>query len=172
MIKPKNAELGVSKVNENNNQAPRPKTTVSMLLEKYTSRKADNVCYRLGGNKGSRFPSRPGEHKHGRENQYNQPPYFLVAPIYWGCSSHMYPSQLPWTPYPTEIKKCFQPGWIPSRLMPRPYLHKKELGLIQRLDHVMLLVFVTMMGSWFLEVQGKMQMAQFIEMVRNLSGYL
>jgi hypothetical protein len=48
---------------------------------------------------------------------------------------------------------------------------KKELGLIQRLDHVMLMVFVAMIRSWSMEVQGKIQMARFIEMVRNSSVY-
>jgi hypothetical protein len=36
MIKPKNTEVGVWKINGKNNQAPRPKPTVSMLLKKYT----------------------------------------------------------------------------------------------------------------------------------------
>jgi hypothetical protein len=64
MIKPKNTEIGVWKVNGKNNQAPRPKPTVNMLLKKYTSRKADNMCNRLGSNKRTRLPSRHGGHGH------------------------------------------------------------------------------------------------------------
>jgi hypothetical protein len=60
MIKPKNIEVQVWKVKGKNNQVPKPKPTVSMLLKKYTSRKADNVCNRLGNNKRPRSPSRHG----------------------------------------------------------------------------------------------------------------
>ena len=60
MIKPKNPEIGVWKVNGGRRQAPRPKPIVSMLLEKYTSRKAKNVFNRFGGIKCPRTPFGPG----------------------------------------------------------------------------------------------------------------
>ena len=63
MIKPKNPEIGVWKVNGGRRQAPRPKPTVSMLLEKYTSRKTSNVFNRLGGNNRPRSPSGPRGHE-------------------------------------------------------------------------------------------------------------
>jgi hypothetical protein len=64
MIKPKNTEVEAGKVKGKNNQVPKPKPTVSMLLKKYTSQKADNVCNRLGSNKRPRSPSRHGGHEH------------------------------------------------------------------------------------------------------------
>ena len=55
------------KVNGGRRQAPRPKPTVSMLLEKYTSRKTNNVFNRLGGNKRPRSPFGPRGHSNGKE---------------------------------------------------------------------------------------------------------
>ena len=72
MIKPKNPEIEVWKVNEGRRQAPRPKPTVSMLLEKYTSRKTSNVFNRLGGNKRPRSPSGPHSHEQWQGSAYDQ----------------------------------------------------------------------------------------------------
>jgi hypothetical protein len=91
MIKPKNPVVGDWKVNGKKRQALRPKPTVSMLLEKYTSRKADNVFNRLGGNKRPRSPTRPGGHEHWHGNSYDQQPYFPMEPAYWGCPPSMHP---------------------------------------------------------------------------------
>jgi hypothetical protein len=121
MIRPKNAEVGVLKVNGNNNQLPRRKPTVSMLLEKYTSRKADNMFNRLGGNKRAWSRSRHGGHEHWQENLYKRRPYFPVYPP-WGFSS--------WTTYRTRPAGYFQSGWISSRPMFRQYLHEKK-GSVQ-----------------------------------------
>jgi hypothetical protein len=136
MINPKNAKVGVWKVNEKNNQAPRPKPTVSMLLKKYTSCKADNVCNRLGRNKRLRSPSRHGGHERWRENSYNKQPYFSVAPTYW-CYPPMYPQYPPWgfspsTPYHTWPADYFQPGRITSRHLFRPGMHEKRSCFNQR----------------------------------------
>ena len=68
MIKPKNPEIGVWKVNGGRRQAPRPKPTVSMLLEKYTLRKASNVFNRLGGNMHPRSLYGPGGHEQWQRN--------------------------------------------------------------------------------------------------------
>ena len=57
MIKPKNSEVEARKVNGKKRQAPRKKPAVSMLLEKYTSHKANNVFSRLRGSKRPRYAS-------------------------------------------------------------------------------------------------------------------
>src|SRR4051812_12462290 len=59
MIKTKNPKIGVWKVNGKKKQAPTLKTTVSMLLEKYTSCRTNNVFSRLGGVKRPESPPRP-----------------------------------------------------------------------------------------------------------------
>ena len=88
MIKPKNLEIGVWKVNRGRRQAPRPKPTVSMLLEKYTSHKTNNVFNRLEGNKRPRTPSGHGVHEQWQGDWYDQQPYFAMEPTYWGlCAS-------------------------------------------------------------------------------------
>jgi hypothetical protein len=67
IIRPKNAEVGLQKVDERKRKSdPRPKPTVK-LLDKYTSHKANNVFSRLGGTKLSRSPSRPGGMSAGKE---------------------------------------------------------------------------------------------------------
>jgi hypothetical protein len=64
IIRPKNAEVGLQKVNQRKGKSnPRPKPTVKQLLYKYTSHKANNVFSRLGGVKLSRSPSRPEGHE-------------------------------------------------------------------------------------------------------------
>jgi predicted GTPase len=61
IIMPKNAEVGLQKVDERKRKSdPRPKPTVKQLLYKYTSHKANNVFSQFGGTKLSRSPSRPG----------------------------------------------------------------------------------------------------------------
>ena len=91
MIKPKNPEVGVWKVNGGRKQAPKIKPTVSMLLEKYTSRRSGNAFSRLGGVKRPRSPSGPGGHEQWRGNSYDQQPYFAMQPAYWGGAPPMYP---------------------------------------------------------------------------------
>ena len=78
MIKPKNPEIGMWKVNGGRRQAPRPKPTVSMLLEKYTSRKTNNVFNWLGGNKRPRSPSGPGGHEQWQRDLYDKQPYIAM----------------------------------------------------------------------------------------------
>jgi hypothetical protein len=130
MIKPKNLEVGMHKVDERKKKsAPRPKPTSKQPLDKSTSRKANKFLSRLGGTKRHRFPSRPGGHKHWRGNSYEQP-YFPIEPTYLGCATLMYPRSTPWgfnlqASYPTEPATYFQEGWIPSRPMSRPRLHGK-----------------------------------------------
>jgi hypothetical protein len=131
MIKPKIPVVGVSKVNARKRSVSRPKPTVSMLLEKYTSHKADNMFNRLGGHKRLTSPTRLGGHERWRRNTYNQQPHFHVTSAYWGRPPSTYPqhppwSFSPWAPYPTRTKSCFQPGWIPSRTMLRPDMHDKR----------------------------------------------
>src|SRR3954469_7470100 len=85
MIKPKDPEIGVWKVNGKKKQAPRPKPTVSMLLEKYTSHRTNNVFNRLGGVKRPRSPPRHNNEQCER-NSYEQQLGFLMQPAYWGCT--------------------------------------------------------------------------------------
>ena len=96
MIKPKNPEVGVWKVNGRWRQAPRPKPTVSMLLEKYTSCRAGNVFNRLGGVKRPRSPSGPSNQERWGRNSYDQQPRFPMQLVYWGCAPPMYPHFPPW----------------------------------------------------------------------------
>ena len=132
MIKPKNPEVGVWKTNERKRQlAPRPKPTVKQLLDKYTSRKANNVFNRLGGTKRPRSPSGPGGYEHWRGNSYDQQPYFVMEPAYWGGAPPVYPQfppwgYNPWAPYPTGPACYFQPEWISPRPMFRPDMHEKR----------------------------------------------
>jgi hypothetical protein len=89
MIKPKNPVVGEWKVNGTKRQAPRPKPTVSMLLEKYTSRKTNKVFSRLGGTKRLRSPYRHRGHDQWRGNSYDQLPCFPMEPTYWGSPPPM-----------------------------------------------------------------------------------
>jgi hypothetical protein len=118
MIKPKNPEVGVRKVDERKRKlAPGPKQTVKQLLDKYTSHKANTMFNRLGGNKRAWSRSRHGGHEHWQENSYKRRPYFPVYPP-WGFSS--------WMTYRTRPAGYFQSGWISSRPMFRQYLHEKR----------------------------------------------
>ena len=131
MIKPKNPEVGVWKVNGGRRQAPKIKPTVSMLLEKYTSRMAGNVFNRLGGVKRPSSPSGPDGHGRWRKNSYDQQPYFPMEPAYWGFAPLMYPhfppwGFNPWMPYPTGPACYFQPEWTPPRSTYREPLHEKR----------------------------------------------
>src|SRR4051812_472602 len=89
MIKPKNPEVGVWKVNGKRRQAPRPKTIVNMLLEKYTARKANTVFNRLGGVKRPRSPSGPGAMSIGDETHMINNPVFqwsrLIGDVHLLC---------------------------------------------------------------------------------------
>jgi hypothetical protein len=133
MIKSKNTKIGVQKVNERKiKSAPKPKPTVKQLLDKYTSRKANNVFSRLGGTKHHRSSSRPGGHKYWRGNSYDRHDYFPMKPTYWGCSPPRR-SQFsswrftPWVPYPTRPACYLQPEWVPSRPMFRAKFHEKSV---------------------------------------------
>jgi hypothetical protein len=115
MIKPKNPEIGVWKVNGKKKQAPRPKPTVSMLLEKYTSRRTNNMFNRLGGVKRPRSPPRPNNEQWER-NPYEQQPGFPMQPAYWGCPPPIPPHFPPWgfnhwAPFPMGPPIYFQPRW-------------------------------------------------------------
>ena len=131
MIKPKNPEVGMWKINGGRRQAPKIKPTVSMLLEKYTSHRAGNVFNRLGGVKRPRSPSGPDGHGRWRKNSYDQQPYFPMEPAYWGFAPPMYPhfppwGFNPWMPYPTGPACYFQPEWTPPRSTYREPLHEKR----------------------------------------------
>jgi hypothetical protein len=126
MIKPKNLVVEEWKVNRAKIQAPRPKPTASMLLKKYTSRKADNMFNRLGGNKRPRSPTRPEGHEHWQGSHYNHQPYFPLVSAYWGCPWYPPWSFSPWAPYPTGPAGYFPPRWIPSRPAFRQDMHKKR----------------------------------------------
>jgi hypothetical protein len=82
MIKPKYPEVGAQKVDERKiKTASRPKPTVKQLLDKYTSRKANNVFRRLGCNKHISSPSRHrGHHQRWLGITYDQLHYFPSAP--------------------------------------------------------------------------------------------
>jgi hypothetical protein len=70
MIKLKNLELGVQKVNERKSKsAKKSKPIVKQLLDKYTLCKANKVFSRLGGAKLHRSPSRPGGTNIGEETR-------------------------------------------------------------------------------------------------------
>jgi hypothetical protein len=131
MTKAKNLNVGVCKINEKKRQAPRRKMTVSMLLEKYASHKADNVVSRLGGNKCHRSPTRPGGHERWRTELYDQQPYFAMKPAYRGCTPPMYQQFAecgfnPRVTYSTGLAAYFQPIWMPSRPVFRPNMHRKS----------------------------------------------
>jgi hypothetical protein len=90
MIKSKNPEVGVQKVDERKKKsAPRPKPTSKQPLDKYTSRKANKFLSRLGGTKRHRFPSRPGGHKHWRGNSYELAIFSNRANIFGLCNSYV-----------------------------------------------------------------------------------
>src|ERR1041385_3508457 len=115
MIKPKNPEIGVWKVNGKKKQAPTPKPAVSMLLEKYTSRRTNNVFNRLGGVKRPRTPPRHNNEQWER-NPYEQQPGFPMQSAYWGCPPPMPPHFPPWgfnhwVPFPMGPPIYFQPRW-------------------------------------------------------------
>jgi hypothetical protein len=136
MIKPKNPEVGLWKVNARRRQAPRPKPIVSMFLEKYTSCKADNVFNRLGGIKRPRYPSRPTSHGRRQGNSYDRRPYFAMDLTYGGCAPPIYPhfpswGFNPWAPYPTRPACYFQPDWIPAGPMYRKSLLEKGIRFNQ-----------------------------------------
>ena len=115
MIKPKNPEVGVWKVNGKKKQVTRPKPTVNMLFEKYTSRKTNNVFSRLGGVKRPRSCPRYNNEHWGR-GPYELQPGFPIQPAYWGCSPPMPPHFPPWdfntwAPFPMGPPGYFQLGW-------------------------------------------------------------
>jgi hypothetical protein len=85
MIKPKNPEVGVWKINGGKKQVPRSKPTVRQLLNKYTSRQAINVFNRIGGTKRPRSSSRYGFGGRGywNQNSYGQRQYREMGPSYW-----------------------------------------------------------------------------------------
>jgi hypothetical protein len=103
MIKQKNTEVGVQKVDERKRKSsPRPKPTVKQLLDKYTSRKANNMFSRL------RSPSHPGGHERQRGSSYDQHAYFPMKPTYWSGALPVYPQFLTWgfnhcEPYLTRL---------------------------------------------------------------------
>jgi hypothetical protein len=101
-----------------------------MLLKKYTSRKAENMFNRLGGNKRPRSPTRPGGHEHWQGSHYNHQPYFPLVSAYWGYPQYPPWSFSPWVPYPTGPAGYFPPEWIPSRPMFRQDMHKKRARFI------------------------------------------
>ncbi len=120
MIKPKNPEVGVWKVNKGKKPVlkPRPRPTFKQLLEKYTSQKNTNVFSRLGGAKRPRSP--PG-HNYGDQGywhgeSYVQQPYFAMGPMHWSYPPPVYPlfpswGCDPWAPYPAVLVTHFQQRW-------------------------------------------------------------
>ena len=118
MIKPKNLEEGVWKVNEGKKQVPKLRPTVKHLLDKYVSQKANNVFNRLGGSKRPRSPSGHGfcDQVYRQGNSYAHQPQFPMGPTFWGCVPPMYPQIPPygfnpWVPHPTGPECFYQPGW-------------------------------------------------------------
>jgi hypothetical protein len=135
MIKSKKLEIGQQKVSERKRKlAPKLNPTVKQLLDKYISRKANNVFSRLGGTKRLRSPSRPGGHDHWRGHSYDRHGYFPIKPTYWSCSPPRH-SQFsswrftPWVPYPTRPARYLRPEWVPSRPMFRAKWHEKRVQL-------------------------------------------
>ena len=131
MIEPKNLEPGVWKVIGGKRQAPRMKPKVSMLLEKYTSCKDNNVSNRLGSVKRPRSPSGHGGHERWRRNSYDQQPYFFMQRAFWGCTPPVYPQFssrgfYPWAPYTTGSASYFQSEMIPARSMFRAKYFEKR----------------------------------------------
>lgn len=120
MIKPKNPEVGVWKVNKGKKPVlkPRPRPTFKQLLEKYTSQKNTNAFSQFGGAKRPRSP--PG-HSYGDQGywhgeSYVQQPYFAMGPMHWGYPPPVYPQFPswgcdPWAPYPAVPVTHFQQGW-------------------------------------------------------------
>jgi len=98
MIKPKNPEEGVWKVNEGKKQVPKLRPTVKHLLDKYVSQKANNVFNRLGGSKRPRSPSGHGfcGQLYRQGNSYAHQPQFPMGPTSWGCAPPMYPQFPPY----------------------------------------------------------------------------
>jgi hypothetical protein len=135
MIKSKNSEIGQQKVGERKRKpAPKLNPTVKQLLNKYTSRKANNVFSRLGGTKHLRSPSRPRGHDHWRGNSYDRHGCFPIKPTYWSCSPPRH-SQFsswhftPWVPYPTRLARYLRPEWVPLKPMFRAKWHEKRVQL-------------------------------------------
>jgi hypothetical protein len=97
MIKPKYPEVGVQKVDERKiKTASRPKPTVKQLLDKYTSRKANNVFRRLGCNKHISSPSRHGgHHQRWLGITYDQLHYFPSAPYATRPTGYFQPERIP-----------------------------------------------------------------------------
>jgi hypothetical protein len=119
MVKPKNPEVRVWKVNGGRKQAQKIKPTVIMLLEKYTSPKANNVSNRLGGVKRSKSPCGPGGHERWRKTSYDQQPCYPMEPAYWGCAPPMCPQFSPWgfnpwALYTSGPAAYFQPESVPA----------------------------------------------------------
>jgi hypothetical protein len=91
MVKSKNSDVGVQKVNERKGKsAPKLKLTVKQLLNKYTLHKANNVFSRLEGTKRLRFPSRSGGHERQPGSSYDQHAYFPMKPTYWSGALPVY----------------------------------------------------------------------------------
>ncbi|XP_022684749.1 uncharacterized protein LOC111258175 [Setaria italica] len=121
MIKPKNPEVGVWKVNEGKKQVPRFRPTVKQLLDKYTSRQASNVFNRLGGAKRPHSPSRHGfsGQRYRNRNSYNQQQYREMGSTYLGRAPPMRLQIPPWgyncsAQYSTISVGCFHQGVRPS----------------------------------------------------------
>jgi len=134
MIKPKNPEVRVWKFNGKKKQGPRPKPTINMLLEKYTSQRNSSVFNRLGGNKRPRSPPRLNDHEHWEKNSYEQQPGFPMQPAYWGCPPPMHPyfppcppwGFSPWAPHPMGPPGYFQLGWNQPSDMHRGPIRQKR----------------------------------------------
>nr|XP_040249777.2 uncharacterized protein LOC120967226 [Aegilops tauschii subsp. strangulata]XP_040249780.2 uncharacterized protein LOC120967228 [Aegilops tauschii subsp. strangulata]XP_045086459.1 uncharacterized protein LOC120967224 [Aegilops tauschii subsp. strangulata] len=152
MIKQKNPEVGVWKVNGRRKQAPRPKPPVSMLLEKYTSRKTSNVFNRLGDNKRLRSPSGPGGHEQWQRNLYDQQPYIAMEPTYWVvhllCTRSFLHGVLILGCHILQCQVIFtQNGFCRGLCSEQTYM-RKGLGSMRQLDHVMQLLSKGT-GHWY-----------------------
>jgi hypothetical protein len=159
MVKPKNPEVRVWKVNGGRKQAQKIKPTVIMLLEKYTSPKANNVSNRLGGVKRSKSPCGPGGHERWRKTSYDQQPCYPMEPAYWGCAPPMCPQFSPWgfnpwALYTSGPAAYFQSEWVPAGpIYTENHGVKKGTGLINKLDTGMTLYFMVMVRGQSREVQ-------------------
>jgi hypothetical protein len=82
MIKPKNPEEGVWKVNKGKKWVPKIRPTVQYLLDKYVSQKANSVFNRLRGSKRPRSPFGHGfgGQAYRQENSYVHRPQFPMVP--------------------------------------------------------------------------------------------